>query len=136
MDYHKLYQATEIGLFTDLTLILKDDCNSISLNLHKIILYSSSSYFEKLLTSFKEKNSNNIIIEVRDAQIAYDLIMSSSSKSLCDLESRGSEKVCFAHFRRSLYGQKTNSTDYPEWKYKLELAICADYFGLQSDSMI
>ena len=41
MDFHKLYQAVNDELFTDVTLILTDADNEITMDLHKIILYSS-----------------------------------------------------------------------------------------------
>ena len=67
MDFHKLYQAVNDELFTDVTLTLIDANNEITMDLHKVILYSSCIYFEKLLTNFKEKQPNEIKIEVPNA---------------------------------------------------------------------
>src|ERR1700677_4855196 len=99
MDCNKLYSTIDNNLFIDLNLTLTDANHKIKLNLHKIILYSSSIYFEKLLTNCKEKYLNEITIEVPNAFIVYDIIM-------------------------SFYGQKMNIGNYPEWKYQLELIKC------------
>ena len=90
MDINKLNDAFNNDYFIDLTLILLDANQYITIDLHKIILYSSCLYFEKLLTSCKEKHLNKIQIQVpaRDkpssvtefclpnAFVCYDIIMS------------------------------------------------------------
>ena len=40
MNYDKLYNAQTNNYFSDLSLILTDGINKISLNVHKIILYT------------------------------------------------------------------------------------------------
>ena len=64
------------NLFTDLKLTLFDGTNQITINVHKIILYFSCIYFEKLLTSLKEKNMDEITIEVPNIYVMHDIIMS------------------------------------------------------------
>jgi WD40 repeat protein len=109
MNYGKLYESINKNKFIDLTLILTDGINQeIHMNLHKIILYSSSIYFEKLLTVAKEANFNSISINVPNVYVSYDIIM-------------------------SFYGQKTNIGNLPNWKYLLESFKCNDFFGLTND---
>ena len=109
MNFHKLYQAVNDELFTDITLTLIDSTNKITMDLHKIILYSSCIYFEKLLTNFKEKHLNEITIQVPNAFVCYDIIM-------------------------SFYGQKTNIGNLPNWQHLLEFVRCYDFLGLESDT--
>ena len=82
MDLDQLYMTIKNRLFTDLNLTIVDDHQkSISISLHKNILYSSAPYFRKLLTSpFKENNSNDIVIKVPYAGVVYDLIMNLFNK--------------------------------------------------------
>jgi len=87
-----------------LTLVLCDKNNRLIIHVNKNILYSSCIYFEKLLDKFQEKNSNSITIEVSNAYVAYDVIM-------------------------SFYGQETNSGNLPRNKHLLELIKCHDFFG-------
>ncbi|AEQ60458.1 hypothetical protein [Acanthamoeba polyphaga mimivirus] len=108
MDFNKLYVLAQNNLFTDITIILKDESNEIMLNLHKNIIYSSCIFFEKLLTSFKEKESSKIILNVPNAIIVNDIIW-------------------------DFYGQKIKSHNYPEWKYFIESYKCFDYFGMNTD---
>ena len=109
MDYRKLHHAINDHLFIDLLLTLDDGTNQITLNLHKIILYSSCLYFEKLLTMLKEKTENYITIKVPNAFVSYDIIM-------------------------SFYCQKTNIGNLPTWQHILESVKCHDFFGLPFDS--
>ena len=111
MDFHKLYQTINDELFTDITLILSDANNEITIDLHKNILYSSCIYFEKLLTNFKEKHLDQIRIEVPNAFVCYDVIM-------------------------SFYGQKTNIGNLPDWLHQLESVKCHDFLGLKSDILL
>ena len=111
MDLTELYETFNTELFTDVTLILTDEHREIKLRLHKIVLYSACIYFKKLLTNFKEKDSNEIIIIVPNAYVTYDIIM-------------------------SFYGQKTNIGNIPKWKHLLESVKCKDYLGLKYDYFI
>ena len=122
MDHNKLYNSIKTSLstklqgntndsidlpFADLTLILKDNKYEITINVHKIILYCVCNYFEKLLTSCREKNETVIIIIVPNAYVSYDIIMRFYNK------------------------EKVNAMNYPEWKYQLESYKCHDFFGLE-----
>jgi len=105
MDYNKLYLLTQEKLFTDLILTLCDNINhNITINVNKNVLYASCIYFEKLLTNCKEKNLNNITINVHNVYVAYDIIM-------------------------TFYGQKTNSGNLAENKHLLETIKCYNFFG-------
>src|SRR3989304_684981 len=105
MDYQELYNTHKENLFTDLSLKLVDQNNTITIQLHKNILYSSCIYFRKLLTSFKERNLNEITIHVPNTFITHDIIM-------------------------SFYGQKMNSLNLPNWQYLLETIKCWDFLGI------
>jgi hypothetical protein len=108
MNPNKLHDAINNHLFIDLILTLKDSINEITMNLHKIILYSSCSYFEKMLTNCKEKNLDRITIIVPNVFVTYDIIM-------------------------SFYYQQTNFGNLPKWKHLLESIKCYDFFGLTFD---
>jgi WD40 repeat protein len=111
MNYIKEYDPTKENLFTDLSLTLIDGINSLTMNLHKIILYLSCTYFEKLLTNCKEKSASNITIEVPNVHVAYDIIM-------------------------SFYNQKANHGNFPDWKHLLESFKCRDFFGFSLNSKL
>jgi len=109
MNYTKLYSLIQQKLFTDLSLTLVDrNNNRISIDVNKNILFASCDYFEKLLTNCKEKNSNNIVIEVANIYIMYDAIM-------------------------GFYGQETNLGNIPKNKHLLELMLCYNFLGLDID---
>ena len=108
MDINKLNDAFNKDYFIDLTLILSDANQEITIDLHKIILYSSCLYFEKLLTNCKEKHLNKIQIQVPNAFVCYDIIM-------------------------SFYGQVTNLGNLQQWYYLLEYIRCCDFLGLEKD---
>jgi len=108
MDYDKLYSYTQSKLFTDVSLTLTDMNHSITFFVHRNILSASCLYFEKLFTVLKEKDSNNITIEVPNVYVTYDIII-------------------------SFYSQKTNSGALSETKYLLESIKCRNFFGLDFD---
>ena len=108
MDLAELYDAFNNEILNDITLTLTDKKTELVVKLHKIILYSSSIYFKKLLTNFKEKDLNEITIIVPNVYVTYDIIM-------------------------TFYGQKTNIGNLPEWKHLLETIKCKDYLGLKND---
>jgi hypothetical protein len=83
---------------------LTDGHKNIIMNVHKIILYCSCSYFEKLLTNFKEEKSNNITVNVSNVYVAYDMIM-------------------------SFYNKKTNLGKLSKIEHLLETLKCHDFFG-------
>src|SRR3972149_5336993 len=109
MDYHKLYGSLKENLFTDLTIILMDGNHHLTIDLHKIILYSSCIYFEKLLTNCREKNANSITIIVPNVDVVYDIIM-------------------------SFYGQKIEKLH--QWEYLLDYIKCCDFLGIVLDASI
>src|SRR3990172_12949961 len=109
MDYHKLYSSLKENLFTDLTIVLIDGNHHLTIDLHKIILYSSCIYFEKLLTNCREKNANSITIIVPNVDVIYDIIM-------------------------SFYGQKLEKIY--QWEYLLDYVKCCDFLGIQLDALI
>jgi len=111
MNYNKLSRSIQEKIFTDVTIILSDKSHQIIINAHKIILYTTSVYFEKLLTTFKEKHDDVISIEVPNAYIAYDVIM-------------------------SFYGQQTNLGKLSPNKHLLESIKCKYYFGLDIDESL
>ncbi|AVL94425.1 putative BTB/POZ domain-containing protein [Moumouvirus australiensis] len=107
MNYNKAYELVKNNQFSDLELTINDSVNKLVVNVHKIILYSSCIYFEKILT-FGKNYPNNIEILVPNTFVIYDIIM-------------------------SFYKQKTNSGNYPEWKNYLESYRCHDFLGLKFD---
>ncbi|ANB50964.1 putative BTB/POZ domain-containing protein [Powai lake megavirus] len=107
MNYDKAYNLVKNNNFTDLKLTIEDDANKFVINVHKIILYSSCIYFEKLLT-FGENQLDDISITVPNAYVTRDIIM-------------------------NFYGQKINSGNYPKWKIYLESYRCYDFLGLKFD---
>jgi hypothetical protein len=107
MNFDKLFAAFQNGVLCDLLLTLTDKKNNkIKMNVHKIVLYSSCTYFEKELVNFKEKNLDCIEIEVPNAFVSYDIIM-------------------------SFYGQKTNHENYPKWYHILQSYMCFDFFCME-----
>src|SRR3990172_6759553 len=109
MDYHKLYSSLKENLFTDLTIVLIDGNHHLTSHLHKIILYSSCIYFEKLLTNCREKNANSITISVLNVDVIYDIIM-------------------------SFYGKKLETIH--QWEYLLDYVKCCDFLGIHLDASI
>jgi BTB/POZ domain len=74
-NYDKLVYSVEKSRYTDIILLLKDGTSQLAMNLHKIILHTYSPYFEKLLSSLKEKDKQCIELTVRNIHVAYDAIM-------------------------------------------------------------
>ncbi|AZL89678.1 BTB/POZ domain-containing protein [Megavirus baoshan] len=113
MNFDTLYSLSQENKFTDLSLTICSDednifnfsDNKITINVHKCVLYSSSTYFKNLFTLGSESNQDKIIIRVPNVFITCDIIA-------------------------SFYGQTINSTDYPDWLYKLEYIRCCDYIGV------
>lgn len=118
MDQLSIYAAYTQGLFTDLVLILNNSITlsqngqvmleaSVTINVHRIILYSCCLYFQKLLTAPKEREEKQISITVPNANIVHDIIM-------------------------SFYGQKTNKGNYPQWLHVIETIKCRDYLCMDN----
>ena len=111
MNNNKLIDAYDKQLFTDLKLILTDESNTITMLIHKIILFANCTYFEKMLTGYKEAEQNEIVIHVPNAYVAYDIII-------------------------SFYGKEANYGNLPKWKHILETIICSDFLGIDCDSKL
>src|SRR5271154_6765391 len=112
MDYNQLsgifFEFVTDSTFIDLDLTLKDNTNEIKMGAHKCIISAHCPYFRKMLTSCKEKTMNNITVEVPNAHVAYDIIM-------------------------SFYNRQMNSANYPRWRHILESFIGRDFFSLKPD---
>ncbi|BCS82541.1 putative BTB/POZ domain-containing protein [Cotonvirus japonicus] len=101
-------------LFSDITLEIADDNNTIILPFYRIILYNSSEYFKKLLTTFMEKDLKRVKINVPNADIAYNIITNFI------------EKYSFEAIEK----RKINISP---WEYIIEEYKCLDYFMLEKD---
>lgn len=108
MDLDKLYQDLTNKEFTDVKLILLDKCQSIIIDVHKVILAFSSNYFHRIFNFGMEKNLKEITINVPDSKITYDMIV-------------------------SFYGKIINSTNYSHEEYLLKMFKCRNYFCLSND---
>lgn len=89
-------------------LTLIDKINKITFSVDKTLLVKKCAYFEKLFTYFREKDEDAITIEVPNAQVTYDIILSFS-------------------------GTKINSGNLKYWLHQLELIKCRAYLGMHSD---
>lgn len=108
MDFNKLYQFSQKGLFTDLTLVLTDETNTdIRVNVNKILMCVMSKYFEKLLTNCREKNINIITLHIP-----------------------GIHALTMHSIIASFYQQKIDISSLPKWQYQLESIICRDFWDL------
>ncbi|BCS82721.1 BTB/POZ domain and WD-repeat protein [Cotonvirus japonicus] len=92
-------------LFCDLFLELDDGITVKNISVHKLILYSNSPYFEKMLTNFRESSVDKIPIKVINVEVACDII-------------------------NGFYGEIRN-IHVNDWKYQLDLWKCRDFFGLE-----
>jgi WD40 repeat protein len=115
IPYHKLklepYKLRHVLYdeeFTDVELIIVDPNEKLNIFVHKVILACSSDYFYNLFTFGDGKNKSTFEIIVDDAKVSCDIIF-------------------------SFYGIKTNSTDYPDWKYLLKTFINKNFFCLPND---
>ncbi len=93
----------------NIQLVIKDDSNSITLNVNRDTLCSKIDYFNKMFNNFVESTKEIVSIHVLNSQIVRDLI-----------ESR-------------IYDRKITA-DKKNWKYILDLYKCQDYFGIEIDS--
>ncbi|AFX93181.1 putative BTB/POZ domain and WD-repeat protein [Megavirus courdo11] len=118
MNLNTLYSLSKKNEYTDLILIICSDEDNIfdfsdqkkiTINVHKCVLYSSSTYFKNLFTLGSESNQDKITIQVPNVSITQDIIA-------------------------SFYGQIINSTDYPDWLYQLDYIRCCDYLGITFDT--
>lgn len=106
MDIIKKLPQYATDIFSDLKLTLEDATAQITIDVHKIILYRACVYFEKLLTSFREKDLEEFTIGVPNAYVCYDIIM-------------------------GFYGVDTNCGDLEKWKHALVRIKCYDFFGIE-----
>ncbi len=87
MDFNKLREDLVEKKITDVQLKLIDyDGGIIILDVHKIVLVFSSSFFYKLFSFGNSINNKNIDIFVDDRKIAYDFIMSFYGISIKNLD--------------------------------------------------
>ncbi len=100
--------------FSDITLEITDNKNTIMLPFYRIILYNSSEYFKKLLTLFMEKDSKQVKINVPNADIAYNIITNF-------IEKYSSEPI------------EKRKINIPSWEYIIDEYKCLDYFMLEKD---
>lgn len=108
MNSNKLYLDTINKKYTDIELVLQDKNVSVTMNLHKNILACSCDYFEKMFDFGSEKNKNQITIIVPNAKIVHDIIL-------------------------TFYGEKINSTNYPDWEHLLRILMCRSFLCLDND---
>ena len=83
----KLYQDIINKFYTDIEIIFIDSSNTLSIHAHKLILGYSSTYFQNLFCFGKEKTQSSIRIEVDNAKVALNVIMSfygQKINSMCD----------------------------------------------------
>nr|WBF70349.1 putative purine phosphorylase [Megavirus caiporensis] len=105
---NNLHILIEDNVFSDITLEITDNLKTINIRAHKSILYTSCDYFRKLLTSFKEANSDIVKIPTDNADVFRDIVM-------------------------SFYGINKIHENTLDWKYFLELCRCQDFLGLKID---
>ncbi|AZL89300.1 BTB/POZ domain-containing protein,ankyrin repeat protein [Megavirus baoshan] len=101
-------QNSQFDESANIKLILEDVKMQITFNVNKKYLSMCGLYFQNILTKFKENFINRIKIIVPNALISYDVIM-------------------------SLFGEKTNIGNIPEYQHILETIICHDFFCLDID---
>lgn len=109
MDLNKLQQFFINKKHCDIVIHLKDQYQTIKINAHKIILASSSDYFDKMIDF---NNRNEINMEVDDAVITKDIITS---------------------FYDSNNQLSYNSNNYPEWEYDLIMFKSRNYLCLPNN---
>ncbi|BCS83707.1 putative BTB/POZ domain-containing protein [Cotonvirus japonicus] len=108
MNSNKLLNTYTDKLFCDLKLtIIDDDQQSITIDTHKIILYTNCPYFEKLLL-FNDKNCTEKTINVPNTQICCNII-------------------------ESFYSEKNELNLNVDPIYQFQLYMCRDFFGLKQD---
>ncbi|AQN68651.1 BTB and WD40 domain containing protein [Saudi moumouvirus] len=106
INFNKLWSFTSEQIFTDLVLIIKDDKEVITINLHKNILAASSPYFMEILNN--AQTEKYLTIFVPNAKICYNIIS-------------------------DFYGQKINHYNYSPEEYFLEECKCKISLGLEID---
>lgn len=109
----------------DIILVLSDGTNIINMDAHKIILLAQSVYFEKLLTNFVVRDSNNMLV-----------LADHKTENICKIIINVSNAhICYDIFQ-SFYKRDTNVGEYPYWYHLLESFKCRDFFGLNIDQTL
>ncbi len=75
MNPFKIRELYGQNLISDLTVVLFDDTDTLTLNVHKVILYCGAPYFEKLIQNMAP-DTNVVKITVPDVYVTRDIIMS------------------------------------------------------------
>ncbi|AKI79759.1 putative BTB/POZ domain-containing protein [Acanthamoeba polyphaga mimivirus] len=113
MSSNKLLKSFVDGIFTDLKLTLVDDYKqSITINVHKIILYANCVFFEKLLL-FNDSNVTEKTINVPNVYVCRDII----------------ESFYLVDNKSEVDKSQTN----PDPMYQIQLYVCRDFLGLEQD---
>ncbi|AEJ34350.1 hypothetical protein MIMI_L35b [Acanthamoeba polyphaga mimivirus] len=113
MSSNKLLKSFTEGIFTDLKLTLVDDYQqSITINVHKIILYIKCTFFEKLLL-FNDGNITEKTINVPNVYVCRDII----------------ESFYLVDNKSEVDKSQTNQDP----MYQFQLYICRDFLGLLQD---
>ncbi|ANB51115.1 hypothetical protein [Powai lake megavirus] len=102
-DFCSLFDSE---ILSDVKIILVDDKNQLSLNLHRVILFARCQFFEKMFSNFVEAKQFDVIVNVIDVDVARDII-------------------------KNIYGFEINQPD--NWQYGLKYYICCDYFRLKCE---
>ncbi|BCS83742.1 putative BTB/POZ domain-containing protein [Cotonvirus japonicus] len=110
MNSERLMKSYIDKVFCDLKLTIVDDDQAITIDTHKIILYTCCPYFEKLLL-FNDKNCTEKTINVPNAQMCHDII-------------------------ESFYSEKNDLNLNLDLIYKFQLYMCRDFFGLKQHKNI
>ncbi|AEX62136.1 putative BTB_POZ domain-containing protein [Megavirus courdo7] len=100
-DFCQLFDSE---ILSDVKIILIDNKNQLSLNLHRVILFARCQFFEKMFLNFVEAKQFDVIVNVIDINVARDII-------------------------KNIYGFEINQPD--NWQYRLKYYICCDYFGIK-----
>ena len=125
MNPNNLLNAIEKYIPSDILLILSDKINTITMDAHKIILFSHCIYFEKLFTNFAAHDLKTI-----------SACVNCGIKTIYKIEINvSSAYICYDVFQ-SFYGRTTNIGKYPYWYHLLESFKCRDFFGLDIDQSL
>lgn len=86
------FRVIKTGIFTDLTLV----CGDQDFKVHKIVLYTQSNYFHKLLGyGFKESDQNTITLHEDDPD-ALNVLIKCLYRHHADITSSNSKPMTFA----------------------------------------
>lgn len=94
-------------ILSDITITLSDNLKTVSLKLHRIVLFANCEFFKGMFSGFNESIQHENIIKVPNVDISCDII-------------------------KQMYGIDFNETN-KDWKYTLLYYKCCDYFMLESN---